>query len=148
MTIQPIHKSLVVPLPKDRAFRLFTEGLADWWPVESHSISAGQKKRPQKLAIEPRLNGQIIETLEDGSTTIWGHFSAWAPPDSLILEWYVGRTRELATQVSVNFEARGDETVLTLVHDGFEAMGDDGPDMSNRYQSGWDPVLACFQAIA
>ena len=148
MTIQPIHKSLVVPLPKDRAFRLFTESLADWWPVESHSISAGQKKRPQKLTIEPRLNGQIIETLEDGSTTIWGHFSAWAPPDSLILEWYVGRTCDLATQVSVDFQTRGNETVLTLVHDGFEVLGGAGSDMLNRYQSGWDPVLACLQAAA
>ena len=44
MTIRPIHNSLVVPLLKDRAFRLFTKGLADWWPVESHSIFAGQKR--------------------------------------------------------------------------------------------------------
>ncbi|MEO9821843.1 MAG: SRPBCC domain-containing protein [Paracoccaceae bacterium] len=148
MTVQTIRKSLSVPLRQDRAFRLFTDGLADWWPVESHSISAGQSKRPQKLTIESKLNGRIIETLEDGSTTVWGHFSAWTPPESLVLQWYVGRTSDQATRVSVEFQARGDETLVTLVHDGFEIFGDDGTDMWSQYQNGWDPVLARFQAIA
>ena len=146
MKTQTIHKSLVVPLSQDRAFRLFTDGLAEWWPVESHSISAGQKKRPQDLNIEPRLNGQIVETLENGTTTVWGHFSAWNPPHSLVLEWYVGRSKDQATRVQADFEAHGDDTRLTLVHDRFEALGEDGPDISNNYQIGWDPVLTCYAA--
>ena len=33
-----IRKSVTVPLPVEKAFRLFTDGINSWWPFESHSI--------------------------------------------------------------------------------------------------------------
>ena len=39
--IDPIEKTLVVPLTPDRAFDLFTNRMASWWPLDKHSLSAG-----------------------------------------------------------------------------------------------------------
>ncbi len=148
MTFADIVKTVTVPLDQDRAFTLFTRDLARWWPVASHSISAAQHKTPQKLDVDAVLNGRITETLENGQTTVWGHFSEWSPPHSFTLEWYVGRDADQATRVRVEFAAKGEATELTLRHDRFESLGQDGPDVSRSYLRGWDTVLTGYENLA
>ena len=53
------EKRVDVPLPVAEAFALFTEKLETWWPVETHSLSAGQKSRPKAMVFEPRFGGQV-----------------------------------------------------------------------------------------
>lgn len=36
--LEPVVKSVSVPLPVDKAFHLFTEGYARWWPLITHSV--------------------------------------------------------------------------------------------------------------
>jgi uncharacterized protein YndB with AHSA1/START domain len=35
--IEPVRKSVHVDAPPEHAFRVFTEHLADWWPIATHS---------------------------------------------------------------------------------------------------------------
>ncbi len=46
--LDPVEKSVVVPLHPVDAFDLFTMGLNDWWPVASHSLSAAGGDTPRE----------------------------------------------------------------------------------------------------
>jgi hypothetical protein len=53
-----------------------------------------------------------------------------------------GRTPEFATEVEVSFSR--DETggtVVTLIHRGWERLGESGQTQRDNYNSGWDTVL-------
>lgn len=143
-TIPPIRKSVCVPLSPDRAFELFTTRLPTWWPLETHSLSAGTGAVPEHVLFEPRLGGKILETLADGTTQPWAEITLWDPPHHFEMAWHVGRARAAATRVSVTFKGTDTGTQVDLIHDGFEALGESATSTAENYRSGWDPVLARF----
>ncbi|PRY25296.1 activator of Hsp90 ATPase-like protein [Aliiruegeria haliotis] len=140
-TLPALRKTYVLPLPAEVAFRLFAEELGDWWPLESHSLSALEGKLPLSVRAEPRLGGRIVEIRHDAAEAEWGTFTAWDPVRRIAFDWYVGRERAQATQVEVTFSQRGDETVLGLVHSGFENLGPGAEASLANYDEGWDLVL-------
>ncbi|MGR3468082.1 MAG: metalloregulator ArsR/SmtB family transcription factor [Shimia sp.] len=141
MPLDPIVKTLTVPLPPARAFEAFTRDLGTWWPVESHSLSAADDKTPQAVRIEPREGGQIIETKHDGTTAPWGRITGWEPGRRLAMSWHVGRPEEEATFIDVRFEAQGTGTRIILIHDGWAALGAQASATRSSYTTGWDRVL-------
>ena len=44
----------------------------------------------------------------------------------------------------MTFSAEGDGTVVSLEHEGWDALGSDASNVRNSYHSGWDPVLSEF----
>ena len=152
--IAPVEKTLLVPLRPDEAFELFTDGMATWWPLDSHSMAAqtGQGAASD-VTVEPRKGGRIYETMPDGSRSDWATITDWTPGARLAFDWYVGRDPSQATQVSVTFLPEGNGTRVDLVHDGFDRT-DGGAVMRENYHSGWDMVLgarfagACVKEVA
>lgn len=142
---EPVEKSVLVPLSPQDAFQLFTDGMAQWWPLDSHSLSGS---READVTVEPRTGGRIFETKPDGVRADWATITDWQPGAHLAFDWYVGRTPEDATQVSVGFIPMGNGTRVDLVHDGFDArMG--GAEMRQMYHTGWDKVLVtCYGGAA
>lgn len=55
--------------------------------------------------------------------------------------WHPGRTSDTAQRVEVTFEADGEHTRVTLVHTGWETLGDAAAETRDGYGSGWVPVL-------
>ncbi|MEM9550292.1 MAG: SRPBCC domain-containing protein [Pseudomonadota bacterium] len=146
MTLR-VEKSVHVPLPPDEAFRVFTDDIALWWPLDSHSLSASRGDVAETVAMEPRTGGKVTETLPDGSHANWATITDWTPGARLSLDWYVGRDPSEATQISVTFLADADGTRVDLVHDGFENLPERVAETAAGYQSGWDRVLGeCFTA--
>lgn len=143
-TIDPIRKSITVPLAPNDAFRLFTDGFGTWWPLSSHSISAANGALPKSVTVEPRKGGSITETTDAGTKEVWGRVTEWKPGVRLDIDWHVGRDASEATQVSVVFTPEDGGTRVELTHDGFDQFGDAATAQHGRYQSGWDVVLAAF----
>ena len=141
----PIRKSLHVPLRPKEAFTLFTKNLADWWPVDSHSLSAGDGEVPKDVSVDPQVGGYITETKADGETGRWGTITTWAPGQTLGISWYVGRGEDEATEITVVFTPTDTGTRVDLTHDGFDHLGAAATTMSGQYDVGWDHVLIhCF----
>lgn len=139
----PIRKSLNVPLRPKEAFALFTENLADWWPTESHSLSAGDGAVPKDVVVDPREGGFITETKQDGEKGRWGTITEWNPGQSLGVSWYVGRSEEEATDLSVVFTPTDTGTRVDLTHGGFERLAETA--MYENYHKGWDLVfINCY----
>jgi len=142
-SVAPLVKHATVPCPPPRAFELFTEQISAWWPMATHSVGGSPACR---VDMAGHVGGHIIETLPDGTTSIWGTITAWEPPSRVAFTWHPGRDLDEATEVQVVFEPTADRaTAVTLVHGGWSARPD-GIAARRNYDTGWDLVLAQFRS--
>ena len=143
--LEPLEISVVVPLPRERAFALFTSGIATWWPVRTHSIG---EEQTISCAIEPHVGGEVFEAQADGTRATWGRVLVWEPPQRFACSWYPGHPESEAQQVEVRFEADADQTRVVLRHYGWEALGAKAAAVRNAYQNGWKLVFGERYAAA
>lgn len=133
--VAPIQKTVVVPLPIEKAFRLFTDGVSGWWPVGTHSIAGDAVE----AVVVDVAAARVYERAADGKEHDWADIAAWEPPSRLVLNWRVNPNAP-ATEVEVRFAAEGDGTRVELEHRGWGERPDERP----SYDGGWDVVLARF----
>lgn len=131
-TLEAVRKSIVVAAPVELAWTVFTERIAEWWPLERHSIDA------VKAVVEP---DRIYEVQQDGAEVTWGRIHTWEPPHRLAFTWEVQRAA--STEVEITFEADADGTRVELVHAGFTAEP-----VRASYDDGWDFVLGKYAQAA
>ncbi len=141
LAVEPLVEEVTVPLSQERAFALFTERVATWWPLVTYSVA---REDAVACHFEPHVGGRLVETTRDGTEHVWGTVEAWQPPARIALTWRPGRTPSTAQQLEVTFVERGAETVVRLVHTGWERLADGGVAERLAYDSGWDLVLGCF----
>jgi len=143
--IAPVVKSVTVPLDPAQAFALFTDGIAGWWPLATHSIGGA---KATACAIEPRRGGRVYERDADGSEAIWGQVTAWEPPARLVFTWHPGRSGDTAQEIEIRFAACAEGTRVELTHRGWERAGETARQLRDQYESGWELVLRRAYAAA
>ncbi len=134
-----IRKTLHVDAPIERAFEVFTDRVAEWWPFDTHSIEG--KTRPE-LQLEWReggVNGELV----DGELQAWYDVLAYEPPSRVLLRWRVNPEKP-ATQVEVVFAEDGAGTRVELTHSGWETYGEEEGGGFDGYNKGWDAVLGHY----
>jgi uncharacterized protein YndB with AHSA1/START domain len=121
--------SVLVAVPRELAFRIFTEEIDLWWRrgAQYRMLAAGRGI----VHLEPRLGGRLYESLEVGSdmrVVEAGRVTHWEPPARMTFEW---RARNFAphetTEVEVAFEASRSGTLVTVVHRGWSQIRTDHP---------------------
>jgi uncharacterized protein YndB with AHSA1/START domain len=136
----------------DRAFRVFTERMGTWWPLETHSIAVDQElgQKAETLKVDTREGGRIEEVLEDGSTRAWGDVVAWEPPHRVVFAWKPNDRPTPSTEVEVRFSPESDETLVELEHRGWDRLGDVSDEIRPLYESegGWTMVLGRYRNAA
>jgi Activator of Hsp90 ATPase homolog 1-like protein len=151
--LNPVEKTIEVPCDPATAFSIFAERTSTWWPLDKHSVSAMSGKAAKAVTIEPREGGLIFETTADGKREIWGSVVLWQPARRLKLAWHVMREKDQATSVDIAFEPVANGTRVSLVHSGFEVLGEEARETRNGYESGWVGVFekgfadACAAAV-
>ena len=150
-TIQPaaVRKTLQIKAGREKAFRVFTDGLDRWWP-KTHTIGETPLAR---AVMEPREGGRWYGLSEAGVEDLWGHVLAWDPPARLLLSWRInGRFRpdlSVHTEIEILFTDLGNGmTRVELEHRGLENLGEGGDEARMRMDGGWGLILAGFQAAA
>ena len=144
--IEPVRKERLLALPADEAFRLFTAGMAEWWPLATHSLAG---ERATGVRFEERLGGRVLELTADGTELAWADVLAWEPPRRLVLSWHPTLEVAAASILEVRFEQAGSGCRLRLMHGDWEAFGAQlGAELRDGYEPGWDVVLAPFEARA
>lgn len=143
---QPIIKTLVVNVTADKAFDVFVNRIANWWPLDSHAVSASHGKSALAVTVEPKVNGAIYEALFDGSRADWGRVLEFLPGQRFAMTWHPGSDADRSTRVEVVFEKQGlDRTLVTLTHSGWEIWASEATEKRGNYDRGWDHVLErCF----
>lgn len=136
--IAPIDLTFELACTQAHAFQAFTDHMAKWWPLSTHSV-AGAKAAT--CHFEARPGGRIFETAADGTEHEWGKVLACDFPRHLKFTWHPGREPELGTEVEVTFAPQGGKTSMRLVHRGWETYGDEADEMRGRYTTGWQTVV-------
>ena len=145
---EPIVKTIEVPCAPSRAFDIFVNRIAAWWPLDGHAASAAAGKAALAVTIEPSVGGAVYETMWDGSRTDWGKVLEFDEGRSFAMTWHPGNNADNPTHVAVRFEAAGAGTRVTLTHSGWEVWGEDAGARRENYDSGWDFVLGEKYAAA
>jgi len=134
-----VHSSVTVKLPRDEAFRLFTERMRNWWPMATHSVYEAEAV---DVVMEPVVGGRVYEATADGRTSEWGEVTVWQPVERVAMTWHPGYEQGLATLVEVRFsEAPDGGTLVDLLHTGWEVHGAETELKAIGYQAGWAIVL-------
>jgi uncharacterized protein YndB with AHSA1/START domain len=143
--LSPVKKTITVGLPVEAAFRLFTEGFGQWWPLASHSVG---EENAAACYLEGEVGGRIYEINKDGNQVDWGQVRAWEPPHRLVFSWHPGRTPETAQEILVTFQAETGGARVELTHYGWERLGEQALSTRENYVSGWDIVLGFYRESA
>ena len=139
--VPPVVKSVTVRAAPARAFSLFVDDFARWWPLAQTHTGPD----PVDCAIEPRVGGRIFELAADGRETPWGTVLAYDPPRRLAFSWIVELSAEQEQLVEIRFTAEERGTRVELTHSGWEKLGDAAASLRERYERGWATVFErCF----
>jgi uncharacterized protein YndB with AHSA1/START domain len=147
-----VHKSLLVQAPPALAFRVFTEKMSTWWPLEHYKIG---KTKAVEAIVEPRVGGRWYERGEDGSTCDWGRVLVWEPPSRLVLTWDITADWQfdpkLNTEIEIRFVADGkDRTRVELEHRHLDRFGARRDEMRRVFdqEGDWGKLLGKFARVA
>ena len=150
-TATVVRRSITIDVDPRRAFDVFTDGIATWWPPEHHIGGSPMKS----IAIEPRVGGRCYTVSEDGSEVDWATVLAWEPPSRLVIGWHITAQwqcdPDFVTEVEVTFTQQGPgRTLVSLEHRDLERYGDAQADMFAALDSdgGWPGSLRRFAAAA
>jgi uncharacterized protein YndB with AHSA1/START domain len=138
-----IVKSAVVPTTPERAFQVFTDEIASWWPLKTHSIEklGEDSSGTQTVVFETGPNGRLYEVMSTGQEGHWANVTAWEPPNRFVLDWKVNPDAAAPTEVEVRFTPEGDGTRVELEHRGFERLGEAAEEAHRAYSKGWPTVF-------
>lgn len=138
--LEPIRRSIVLTCDVDEAFRAFTDDLASWWPLATHSLG---KERARTCLFEPRAGGRVLEIRDDGQETVWAEIVAWEPSQRLLLRWHPGLSPEEAQEVEIWFRSDGRGSRVELEHRDWQQT-DAARTRREQYEGGWAGVLQLF----
>jgi len=121
--------TVMVAVPSEEAFRIFTEEIDQWWQRGlKYRVAGGNRGF---IHLEPKLGGRLYESFETGGRTRvfeTGTITAWEPPARLAFEW---RGANFApgekTHVEVQFAPSASGTLVTVTHRGWASLRPDHP---------------------
>ncbi len=147
-----VRKVINVQAPLGVAWRVFTEKMGTWWPLEHYKIGAS---KAVDAVVEPRVGGRWYERGDDGSTCEWGTVLAWEPPSRLVLSWDISADWQpdptLKTEVEVRFIAESERsTRVELEHRHLDRYGARRDEMRRVFdtEGDWGRLLQGFARTA
>ncbi|GAB3310498.1 hypothetical protein GCM10027511_22990 [Hymenobacter humi] len=148
----PIRRSTLVRSTVDHTFRVFVDTIGAWWPLRPYSAG---KERVDDVTVEPRVDGRVLETWDDGTEVEWGRLLVWEPPHRLVMTW---APTPAPTEVELTFAALAPAlTRVTVEHRGWEALSEEqlardcatpGGYVGGGFARGWTAILDSLTAAA
>jgi len=144
-----------VAAPAERAFEVFTAEIGLWW--KPNTLFSFTPRPPGRLAFEGKEGGRLIETGADGAVFEIGRILEWRPGERLAFSWrQASFAADRSTEVTVRFEAVGDETRVTVEHAGWDAIpqshvarhGFPNTVFLQRHAEWWQALLEAMQRRA
>ncbi|WP_424681270.1 SRPBCC family protein [Frateuria sp. YIM B11624] len=147
-----IRTQIVVEVPVERAFRVFTEQFDRIKPREHNLLGV----EIAETVLETRVGGHVYDRGVDGSECRWARVLAYEPPHRLVISWDINprwqleTNREKTSEVEIRFIAEGSErTRVEIEHRHFERHGEgwEGVRESVRGEGGWPLYLQRYARL-
>ena len=143
---ETIRKEIFVDAAPETAFRIFTEQVSDWWPLDKYSIYL---EEAETVGFEDRDGWRLIERANDGRENVWGEVLEYEVASRVRFTWHPGRDiGDEPTEVEVTFTADKDGTIVVLEHSGWENLSAKRREGRVGYDNGWPGVLERFKQSA
>jgi uncharacterized protein YndB with AHSA1/START domain len=148
-----VRTSVVVEVPVERAFDVFTAQMSSWWNADHHIIEA----ELADMVFEPHEGGYVYDRGVDGSECRWARVLAYEPPNRVVFSWDINPQWKLetdldkASEVEVRFIPEGEgRTRVELEHRHLDRHGEGWDGMRDAVGSpgGWDGALQLFADYA
>ena len=127
-----VRREIVVDVPIEKAFAVFTERFGDFKPPEHNMLTVPIAE----TVFEPRVGGHIYDRGTDGSECRWARVLVYDPPRRVVFSWDIGPTWQVeaepdnTSEVEIRFLADGPaRTRVELEHRNI-----------NRHGPGWQAV--------
>ena len=146
-----VRASIVVDVPAQRAFTVFTQEIGSWWPADHHILEG----ELAETVFEPRVGGHVLDRGVDGSECRWARVLEYEPPHRVLISWDIDPRWQLesdparASEVEVRFSAEGpDRTRVELEHRALDRHGEGWEPMRDAVgaEDGWQHHLHAFAA--
>jgi uncharacterized protein YndB with AHSA1/START domain len=129
------------------AFDVFTAEIGGWWRRGTRYWV--DPARALAMRFEPRVGGRLVEVYD--AATGEGHdvglVTAWEPGSRLHFTWRMPDWPDgISTDVEVDFEPVGTNTLVSVVHHGWERLGPEGARAADGYGAGWSQLLTSYAA--
>jgi uncharacterized protein YndB with AHSA1/START domain len=122
-----VRTQVVVDVPIERAFAVFTEQFDSIKPREHNLLAA----EIAETVFEPRAGGRIYDRGVDGSECQWARVLAYEPPDRVLFswditpQWRIESDHDKTSEVEVRFVAETpDRTRVELEHRNLDRHGE------------------------
>jgi uncharacterized protein YndB with AHSA1/START domain len=122
-----VQTSIVVEVPIERAFSVFTEGFGSFKPREHNMLAV----EIAETVFETHEGGHIYDRGVDGSECHWARVLSYEPPDRVVFSWDISPQWQIETdlertsEVEVLFVAETPErTRVELEHRNLDRHGD------------------------
>ena len=88
-----VNQSVVVEVPIERAFKVFTEDFGSFKPAEHNMLGV----EIAETVFEPRIGGYLYDRGVDGSECRWARVLAYEPPHRVVLSWNISAQWQVET---------------------------------------------------
>jgi uncharacterized protein YndB with AHSA1/START domain len=146
-----VRASIVVNVPQERAFDVFTAEIGTWWHPDHHILQS----ELAEMVFEPRVGGHVYDRGTDGSECRWARVLEYERPSHFVISWDINLAWQIETdpacgsEIEVRFVPEGPaRTRVTLEHRHLDRHGDGWRAMRDAVGSpgGWQQGLERFAA--
>jgi uncharacterized protein YndB with AHSA1/START domain len=147
-----VRTQVVVDVPLERAFSVFTEDFDSIKPREHNMLAV----EIAESVLEPREGGRIYDRGVDGSECQWARVLAYEPPDRLVFSWDISPHWQIETdyaktsEVEVRFISETPErTRVEVEHRNLDRHGEgwEGAREGVGGENGWPLYLQRFAEL-
>src|SRR5256885_12372550 len=144
-----VRRQIVVQVPIERAFAVFTERFGDFKPPEHNLLGVAIAE----TVFEPKVGGHIYDRGIDGTECRWARVLAYEPPDRVVFSWDISPQWQIegdaanTSEVEVHFVAETpDRTRVELEHRNIDRHGPgwEGVREGVDGDAGWPLYLARY----
>jgi uncharacterized protein YndB with AHSA1/START domain len=148
-----VRTQIVVDVPIDRAFSIFTEKFDSIKPREHNMLAV----EIAETVFEPREGGRIYDRGVDGTECQWARVLAFEPPNRVVFSWditphwQIESDPDKTSEVEVQFISETPErTRVELEHRNLDRHGEGWEGMREGVRSGdgWPLYLERFAELA
>ena len=147
-----VRLQVVVAVPRERAFRVFTEQFDRIKPREHNMLAVPIAE----TVFERHAGGHVYDRGVDGSECRWARVLAYEPPHRVVIswdispQWQIETNSERTSEVEIRFIAEEpDRTRVELEHRHLDRHGEGWQGMREgvRYEQGWPLYLGRFAGL-
>src|ERR1700745_1753979 len=151
-TATAVQTAIVVDVPIERAFRVFTEDFDRIKPREHNMLGVDIAE----TVFEPRAGGRVFDRGVDGSEFHWARILVFEPPDRVVFSWDISPQWQIepdlanTSEVEVRFITEGPErTRVELEHRHLDRHGEGWTSMRDAVDGGggWPLYLARYAEL-